>query len=221
LSTESRIDLSHSQLTVDNCTFYANAHDDISPAAINVYMEDSHAIVRNSVIWGVPGDPYNFDTYLLRPQSGATMEVHHSLVEGWSGSMGGVGNSGDDPMFVDADGADDIANTEDDDLRFLPVSPAINGGDPDETYLSATDLDGHARVLCGRVDMGAYEFGIGDYDCDQTVDLTDFSQWAACMTGPAPPTSGGATGCEAFDANGDGDVDLHDFYHIQPVFVMP
>jgi len=40
------------------------------------------------------------------------------------------------------------------------------------------------RLLLGTVDIGAYEFGLGDYDCDQTVNLTDFANWEACMTDP-------------------------------------
>ena len=71
------------------------------------------------------------------------------------------------------------------------------------------DLDGHARVLCGRVDMGAYEFGIGDLNCDRVVVLDDFSAWADCMIGPF--SDGLPDGCEAFDFNADLDVDLQDF----------
>ena len=36
----------------------------------------------------------------------------------------------------------------------------------------------------GRVDMGAYEFGIGDFDCNQAVDLADFAGWEGCATDP-------------------------------------
>ena len=61
--------------------------------------------------------------------------------------------------------------------------------------------------------MGAYEFGIGDFTCDQTVDLTDFANWESCMTGPdAGPYP---AGCEAFDFEFDGDVDLKDFRGFQ------
>jgi hypothetical protein len=91
-------------------------------------------------------------------------------------------------------------------------------------------------VLCGRVDMGAYEFGIGDYDCDQVVDLADFSSWQACMTAPrdvrglapAAPTTPvvqsaignrqSAIECTVFDFDGDGDVDLLDFAAFQRIF---
>jgi len=73
----------------------------------------------------------------------------------------------EDPMLVDAAGYD---------FQPLPGSPAINAGDasfapaPEER-----DLDGHALMLCGRVDSGAFEFGIGDADCNQSVNLNDFT----------------------------------------------
>jgi hypothetical protein len=133
--------------------------------------------------------------------------------------MGGVGNSGVDPMFVDPVGPDGIAGTEDDDLRVLPGSPAINAGDPDPTGLTSLDLDGHARVLCGRVDIGAYEFGIGDFNCDQTVNLSDFTNWSACMTGPHGEPYG--AGCEAFDFNADHSIDLLDFAEFQAAWGNP
>ena len=79
-----------------------------------------------------------------------------------------------------------------------------------------TRLDGHARVLCGRVDMGTYEFGIGDYDCDEVVDLADLANWNACMTGPDNGPYN--PGCEAFDFEFDGDVDLADLAEFQTLF---
>ena len=67
----------------------------------------------------------------------------------------------------------------------------------------------YARVLCSRVDMGAYESGIGDYTCDGVLALTDYASWPACMTGPNAP--GYPAGCASFDLDGDEDVDLEDF----------
>lgn len=64
--------------------------------------------------------------------------------------------------------------------------------------------------------MGAYEFGIGDYDCDQDVDLLDFADWVDCMTGP--DSGPYLDGCEAFHFDCDADVDLTDFAGFQAVF---
>ena len=144
------------------------------------------------------------------------VEIDHTIIQNWTGSWGGVGNSGLDPLFVDPLGPDGVAGTEDDNLRLSPDSPAINAGEPSGASLPSTDLDGHPRVLCGRADIGAYEFGLGDYDCDRVIDLYDFQEWDGCMTGPgAGPYN---PGCEAFDANADGDIDLADWSSVLSAF---
>ena len=136
----------------------------------------------------------------------------------------GAGNVDMDPLFVDPGGWDDNgtpADPDDDfwvdgDYHLQASSPCINAGnDAAVPEGITTDLDGHARILCGQVDIGAYEFGIGDYDCNMIVELMDFAAWDACMTGP----DGGPfdTGCEAFDFEADaiGDIDLRDFAGFQ------
>ncbi len=145
--------------------------------------------------------------------SGIPPEVNYTCVMGWTGAIAGTGNFNSDPLFVNAAGIDGITGTEDDDLRLTPNSPAINTGDPDfindEQY---TDHDGHARVLCDRTDMGPYEFGMGDDDCDRDIDIDDFIRWTACQANME---------CEAFDFNADGVVDLLDFGRFQAAFTGP
>ena len=69
-----------------------------------------------------------------------------------------MGNIDADPLFVDADGPDDIPGTEDDDLRLSAGSPCINTGDPDFVpEPDETDIDGDARVIGPGVDIGADE----------------------------------------------------------------
>ncbi len=126
--------------------------------------------------------------------AGAATITYSYVAGGWTG----LGNTTTDPLL--------------DDLRLTPGSSAINTGDPAYTP-PITDLDGHARVLCGRVDMGAYEFGIGDYTCDQMVNLADWAHWPACTTGPAGVYSDPA--CAAFDTEFDTDVDLRDFARLR------
>ena len=90
--------------------------------------------------------------------------------QGWTGGPGS-GNIGEDPRFADADGADNVAGTDDDNLRLLPGSPCIDAGDNMVVpSAAAVDLDGNPRFLDdplapdtghGKppiVDMGAYEF---------------------------------------------------------------
>ena len=185
--------------TVDNCIFWANTavrgkqiYDDLTGVTTSVAYTD----VQGG--WLGTGNISTDPMFVRNPSDGGN---------GW----------GDDPATPDVDeGASDDYG----DLRVRGGSPCIDAGDPGfVAQPGETDLDGHARVLCGRVDMGAYEFGIGDYDCDQTVDLADFSSWQACMTGPSTADTAvpHAPGCEGFDFDGDGDVDLLDFGGFQRI----
>jgi hypothetical protein len=62
-------------------------------------------------------------------------------------------------------------------------------------------------------DLGKVEvfFGrrMGDVDLDADIDLADFQYWTICMNGPTDAEL--ITGCQVFDFNHDGRVDLSDF----------
>ncbi len=167
--------------------------------------------IRSSILWGNVVDPRGaalIDEFAQIDGNGST-RIDYSMVQGWSGGYAGVGTTGDDPLLVIPEGPDGYGPLTAN-LRLSSGSPAINAGDPDSSALRReTDLDGHARVLCDRVDIGAYEFGIGDFNCDRQIDMSDFSVWPACMTNPRPSFI--RPGCEAFDFNADSDVDLSDF----------
>jgi hypothetical protein len=103
----------------------------------------------------------------------------------------GLGNIDVDPCFACVgywDSNEIPADPNDDfwiegDYHLLPDSPCIDAGDPN--YLAKpneTDLDGKPRVINGRIDMGAYEYGstaiLAEADFDpNTLNLNSRGRW--------------------------------------------
>jgi hypothetical protein len=175
--------------SIGNCSFANNQ----APAGGAIYKNSGGtATIVNSVFW----NNLNGEIEII----GGAVRLGHSIIP--VGVPGGVGDDGDnlfaDPLFVDADGPDDIIGTEDDNLRLQAASPAIDSGNtPAVSDETATDLDGNSRVVdiidvadSGipafglTVDRGTYEVqactGLeGDLNCDGMVDLTDLALMAA------------------------------------------
>lgn len=208
----------NAHLRVVHCTIVGNLVQFDGPAVFG--QQDNTTEIASSIMRN------NFSPFpgQIADRQGSLTTVSHSNVEGgWIGdgnidsdeyfvrdpSDGGDG-WGDDPAtpFVDEGVNDDFG-----DLRLQPGSPAINSGDPAfDPEMGESELDGHARVLCGRVDMGAYEFGIGDVNCDQAVDPSDFAAWPFCSLAGATPL---LDECVSLDIDNDGDIDLADFAALQ------
>jgi predicted outer membrane repeat protein len=195
-------------LTVQNCTIASNTADALGAGIIAGHG----TTITNSIIWGNVVDPHGgaWTDEVAQIEGIEFATINYSDVQGWSGAYGGDGNIGLDPLFVEPIEPDGPGEP---DFHPQPDSPCINAGltetvdpgpwDPPSPNL---DLDGKPRVLCKFVDMGAYEFGLtGDVDCNLRVDLEDFSSWPQCAFGPGAPGH-----CPAFDADGDGDIDLRD-----------
>lgn len=157
-----------------NCTFSGNSATANGGAVRN--SSTSAVTLTNCILWGNTDDSGTGQSAQISHGSTVPLVVNHTLVQGLTGGFGGTGNIDADPLFVDADGTDDIPGTDDDDLRLLIGSPAIDAGDnlavpPDLFDLDddldtaeplPIDLDGNPRFQgVGAepiVDLGAYEF---------------------------------------------------------------
>lgn len=205
---------------VVNCTV-ANNGLDVSfllwPAFFVAH--DSAATIENSVVWnnetgGVFGAP---NENLVGT---GVYTLANNVVEHWTPAMG-PGAVGDDPLFVDPDGADGQPGTADDDLRLLPGSPGRDAGDDAALPIgSVLDLLGRARVIdadadgVATVDLGAFESPCaGDADGDGAVSFADLN--AVLSAFGAPP--GGASNSGA-DMNFDGVVNFADLNAVLSMF---
>ena len=151
-----------------NCTIVENRSSGRAGGIFNS-PESSPALV-NCILWGNRDSQNEFETAQIH---GGTTIVNYSCIQGWNGKLGGTGNFGLNPLFVDSNSPDSKAGTLDDDLRLSVNSPCINAGD--NSALSADtfdldgdddpnepipfDIDGNPRILNGNVDIGANESG--------------------------------------------------------------
>jgi parallel beta-helix repeat protein len=180
-----------------NCTFSGNSAGDYGGG---IYEYNSSPTVTNCILWG---NTALVDGNEIALRTSSTIDVNYCDVEGGEAGIYNDGTSsitwgeniGDDPLFKDADGPDNIFGTEDDNLRLSVGSPCIDVGDNTAVPVEVeTDLDGHPRIIDGDcndtviVDMGAYEFAwayIGDFDGECDVDFVDFAILAlAWLTEP-------------------------------------
>ena len=197
--------------TLANCTF-AQCY---GPWTGAVYLPSGSLTATDTVFWDNQNNSGQYESAQI-DWTGGSLTIDYSCVEGWTEGLGGVGNHGLDPLFVDAQGPDNLPGTLDDDLRLTWGSPAQDAGNPAiQPGPDLLDLDRHWRVLCGRVDMGAYETGFADLNCDGLIGIDDFYVFAACMAGPEVPTT---TECVASDLDTSGDCSLRDFAAFQRVF---
>ncbi len=159
-----------------NCTIYGNSAGGYGGGVFNSYGSDP--AFAQTIFWGNQDSAGMGESSQIYNDDSTGVNnpiVIYSCVQGLA-AYAGSGNIGDAPQFLDADGEDNMPGTEDDVLSVSPGSPCINAGAPHfEIGPDAVDLYGHARVINGRVDMGAYEFNIIFVDAAASGDSTGIS----------------------------------------------
>ena len=216
--------------TISNSTFYANsAGQDGGGIHLTCRSTTSPSLlsITNTILWGNTdsGGNNTGESAQLSVDSCIDMDMNYTSVQGLTGTLGGIHNFGDDPLFVDA---------AMDDLRLSSTSPYIDAGDnsavpPDIADLDGDgdmaeptplDLDGNPRFVDDSgtpdtgdpgtlarplVDFGAYEFtlcGNGDIDPGEQCDDGNLNDGDACSSAcvivPSPLEVGG----DPFDPQG-------------------
>jgi len=153
---------SHCYTTFTNCTFSGNSSAGGDGGGFCVFGNGGTPDFNNCIFWG--NTAAGEGPQIAIKTSFATVGVNYSDVEGGQVDIYeaypdtliyGANNINSDPLFVDADGADDVAGTEDDDLHLLWDSPCINVGDD----VSLTeDYDGVSVPQETNPAIGAYEY---------------------------------------------------------------
>ncbi len=195
--------------TITNCTFVDNSTgaDGGGLSTTN----NSDAIVTNCIFWANSDSGGIDESAQFNDDGTGTPLVNYNLIQGLTGGLGGTGNIGGDPLFIDADGADNIAGTQDDNLRIQVGSPVIDAGDNDAlptdtgdvdnngntSEIIPHDLDGNTRRIddlsvvdtgnagalgTPNVDIGAYEFNPPIFVNDDASGANDGSSWTDAYT---------------------------------------
>jgi hypothetical protein len=143
----------YSKTTLINCTLCGNSAE----GGGGISVAYSIATLTNCIFWD-NSDDGGTDQSAQISDVGSAIDVSFCCVQGWNGSLGGLGNTGEVPLLADTDGADNRFGTIDDNPRLLPGSACLNAGDNDSVPTSlGSDLDGDPRIVDGTVDLGAYE----------------------------------------------------------------
>jgi hypothetical protein len=166
------------ETSIVNCTLTAN----MAPNGNAIACEDSSSTfsIVNSILFNGGDEIFNTNGSTVTP---SYCDIHTGPT--------GDGNISTDPMFIDADGADDIPGNSDDILHLAEGSPCIDAGRNTHPFVESTDILGGPRFIddpttvdtgmpsAPIVDMGAYEFALpGDMQSDADVDLADFAEFA-------------------------------------------
>lgn len=160
-----------STVTLTNSTLSENLTESQAGLGGGIYQTGSNTSVtaENCVLWDNHDSGGTDESAQYHKVSGS-QTVNYTCVKGLS-AIGGTGNIDDDPLFVDANGADDTIGTEDDDLNLSSSSSCIDVGNDPSVPADSADLDDDGNTteatpldfgldtrFTDDVDMGCFEY---------------------------------------------------------------
>lgn len=168
--------------TLINCTLVGNSAASRAPNTGGGGIgTGGNLVLLNCILWEnhAQGTTTLQAQQIAKTDAESSIEVHHSCIMGWTGSLKGTSNTGSDPLFVsvnEPDNGDDgvklrSARYAAAAIRLSIHSPCLNAGE--NSFLPADvldidrdgnteepislDLTGGKRLVGGTVDIGAIE----------------------------------------------------------------
>ena len=109
--------------TTVNCSFSGNTATAVGGGAYN-RTSGSVLNLQNCALWNNSDNGGTDESAQVHRASGS-VTANYSCIQGLTGGLGGTGNIGTDPLFVDADGDDNAPGTALEADAQLP--PAVGG----------------------------------------------------------------------------------------------
>jgi parallel beta-helix repeat protein len=134
-----------------NCSIVGNESAD--DGGITLLFSGDSVELDNSIVWDNTSGTTGSDFFV----NGQSVSANYSIFNPSqsSGTISGSNNQNLDPGFIDANGADNLYGTIDDNLSLNSSSPAINSGSTEVSNYPSSDIYGNSRV--GLPDLGPYE----------------------------------------------------------------
>ena len=188
----------HSASTIEviNCTIAGNHASGSGPLDGGgiLLIDGSDGHFTNTILWGnsAANGLLTTEETQLRIDDDKVATVNYSLLEGWTGTLSGIGTSGNDPLLTDLSAGE---------LTMLSGSPAIDAGNNNalSPVLFALDIAGNPRFVD---DPSVADTGVG------TPPIVDIGAYEGAARAPACP--GDLVSSATFQPPPDGTVDAAD-----------
>ncbi|MBL8747278.1 MAG: hypothetical protein JNK58_13095 [Phycisphaerae bacterium] len=111
-----------------------------------LYCESGMTNVNNSILWSNTDNTGSGQSSQIT-RVGGSLWTNYNCIKGWTGSLGGSGNTGSPPQFVDPAGADGLPGTLDDNFRLLDSSPCIDTGSTGHVLADSADINDNGNIV--------------------------------------------------------------------------